>query len=452
MSALRILTLLAALTLAGVLGGPAARPPDPWPDPRPLARDTPAYRAPADPKHAADEQPPPREPAGPLALSDALTLALMRNPEFATFSWDVRASEARAIQAGKFLNPELDVRVWDLGATRMGEEPEDTRKRVVLSQDFEIGGKRRRRVDLAQTERELAGWDYEAKRIEVASSVNARFAAVLGAQRRVESAKQSAEFFEATRERVSSLVESGLMGSVEIHRVTRRRGLARIELQRAESELSAARYRLAAMWGGQAPQFTRAVGDLEQVRPIPDLDSVLHMAQQSPVLARLDAQVRRGEAALALARANRVPDVRFGAGVRWEEDFDRRDLIFDMEIDLPFFDRKQGDIREAQYGIARAHAWRKAAEVASSRMIAETYYALAEARARCITLRDDVVPSARATFEAFRLVFEKGARNLPDVLDAGRDLARAEISYADALVEYHQARANLEGIIGQSLR
>ena len=34
-----------------------------------------------------------------------------------------------------------------------------------------LGGKRRRRTDLARAERDLAGLDYEAKRLEVASAV-----------------------------------------------------------------------------------------------------------------------------------------------------------------------------------------------------------------------------------------------------------------------------------------
>ncbi len=37
---------------------------------------------------------------GALTLRDALALALERSPEFASFSWEIRAREARALQAG----------------------------------------------------------------------------------------------------------------------------------------------------------------------------------------------------------------------------------------------------------------------------------------------------------------------------------------------------------------
>ncbi len=41
--------------------------------------------------------------------------------------------------------------------------------------------------------------------------------------------------------------------------------------------------------------------------------------------------------------------------------------------------------------------------------------------------------------------------NLGDLLDARRDLARAEDDHAVALVDFHRSLAALEGIVGQSL-
>jgi cobalt-zinc-cadmium efflux system outer membrane protein len=452
MTASRTLTFRAAIGLAAALGCCWALASDPLPSPQEIAKDTPTFRAPAEPpgKEAPEETPAP-EPVGPLALRDALALALMRNPELAVFSWETRASEARALQAKKVPNPELDVRVYRLGIPRGSIEPDDKRTRVVLSQVLELGSKRKRRFNLARTEHSLAEWDYEAKRVEVAAVVAARFVAVLGAQRRVESQRRFVEYFEAMYERVKGLVEVGSMRSVEIHQTQRQVGLARIDLRRAEAELSAARLRMAAAWGSQSPRFEEAVGDLEDVATYPDIDTVIQLARQGPAIARWDAELARSEAALAVAKSGRVPDIRAGAGVRWQEHTEDEDYLIDLEIDLPLFDRKQGDIREARYGMSRAEAGRRAAEAETADAIAEFYYLLVEADARRSTLHDDVLPAARATFEAHRLGFDSQAENLGDLLDARRDLARAEVDYTDALVDYHQAFVTLEGIVGQGL-
>ena len=68
-----------------------------------------------------------------------------------------------------------------------------------------VGGKRQRRVDLAETERELAGWDYEAKRLAVATTLADRFNAVLGAQRRVAALGEYADYCVTIDKAVSTL-------------------------------------------------------------------------------------------------------------------------------------------------------------------------------------------------------------------------------------------------------
>jgi cobalt-zinc-cadmium efflux system outer membrane protein len=446
------MALAMTVSLALGQGQTKERPPDSFPEPRPVAQDNPSFVAPETPPKSDDEREPLRpEEAEPLGLQDALALALTRNAELEMFSWDVRSNEARTLQAGKLPNPELDLRVYRLGIPRVSADPDDSRSRVILSQVLQIGGKRRREVLLRQAESQLAGWDYEAKRIEVATRVTGHFVAVLGAQRRVDSNRHFVEYLEQMRERVSTLVETGAMRALESHQVARQVGLARIDLQRAESELALARFRLAATWSNESPRFTEAVGDLEQVASVPELETVIELAQSSPAIARWDAEFERGQAAVALAKAKSVPDITVGGGVRWQENIDERDYLVDVEIALPIFDRKQGEIREAQFNMARAKAAKESAEATSRELIAEFYYEMTASRAVSMTLAEEVVPSARSAVESLRRAVEVDPARLGDLLDARRDLARAEIGYTDSLVEYHQALAGLEGIVGHSL-
>ena len=54
------------------------------------------------------------EPNGVLILRQALALALIHNPELRAFSWDVRISEARQLQANLRPNPQLKVEVEEV--------------------------------------------------------------------------------------------------------------------------------------------------------------------------------------------------------------------------------------------------------------------------------------------------------------------------------------------------
>jgi cobalt-zinc-cadmium efflux system outer membrane protein len=455
MTASRLLTIRIATALAGALAcSPGAGAETPV-DPPAVAAETPAFVAPLEPSEVpggpVEGYEPLPEPEGVLVLQDALAVALMNSPELAMFSWEVRAAEARSLQAGKWINPELDLRFYRLGIPRAGRESDERRTRIILSQVFELGRKPHKRTVLADVESDLARWDYEAKRVEVATEVAVRFVALLGEQRRAASLARHVQFLEQAEKDVATMVESGALRSLEIHEARRQLGMARIELRQAEAALSAARFRMAAVWGGESPLFTEAAGDLEELQLLPDIGTVIELAERSPSVARWEAELARGQAALSLAKARRVPDLRAGAGVRWEETVDETDYILDFEIDLPFFDRKQGEIREARSTMARAEAGRKAAEAASSEGIADYYYLVEAAQARSEMLAAEVLPAARSSFEAHRTGFERNAVSLRQYLRARRDLAEAEIEQSEALVEYHQSLAILEGIVGHSL-
>ncbi|NIM61091.1 MAG: TolC family protein [Acidobacteria bacterium] len=387
----------------------------------------------------------------PLTLPDALELALTHSPELEALDWGVRADEARMVQAGEMPNPELDLRLYRLGIPRRSTPDDTERMRVIVSQVFELGGKRRKRVALAGAEHRLAGLDYQARQAFVAAEVARRFAAVLGAQRRVETWADTTEFLERTHKRVMGLVEAGTLGRLASHRTARQIAIGRMELQRAESVLAAARFALVATWGGRSPSFTEAVGDFERIDALPGIETVIEMAQESPGARRWNAEAERSKARLALAKSERVPDITYGVGMRWESSFDQRDYLVDLEFDLPIFDRKRGEILAARRRMAQAEARHRAADAINSARISEAYFAVVEGRSRSMAFATEIVPASRAAFDAFLGVFDSQAENLEELLDSRQDLTRAESDHASALEDYHRALATLEALVGRSL-
>jgi cobalt-zinc-cadmium efflux system outer membrane protein len=200
-------------------------------------------------------------------------------------------------------------------------------------------------------------------------------------------------------------------------------------------------------WGEVPPRFSEAVGDLEHVAPLPALDEVLALAGTSPAARLAEAEVGRSLAAVELAESSRVPDLGFGLGMRWDE-IERRDYLFDLEIDLPVFDRKRGAIQEARAELARAQAAQRSASAANSVAIAELHHLLVEADRRRATIAGEILPAARAAFEAFRTGFANESETLEDLLDARQELAEAEADYAEALVARHAAQAALAAAVG----
>ena len=118
-------------------------------------------------------------------MRQALSLALVKNPELAAFSWEVRAREARALQASLLPNPEIEVELENFGGSGDVGGFEQTESTLLLRQLIELGGKRRKRTHVAALESDLAAWDFEIKRLDVFTQVTQFFVGVVSAQERV---------------------------------------------------------------------------------------------------------------------------------------------------------------------------------------------------------------------------------------------------------------------------
>ncbi|MDD3643862.1 MAG: TolC family protein, partial [Candidatus Krumholzibacteria bacterium] len=104
----------------------------------------------------------PADPAlGEITLEEAVSLALSGNPSLAVSGWDRRIGDAAVSEAGISPNPEIGFEMENFGGTGAQAGTGASEATLELSQEIELGGKRRNRVAAASYARDLAGWDHE---------------------------------------------------------------------------------------------------------------------------------------------------------------------------------------------------------------------------------------------------------------------------------------------------
>lgn len=449
---IRAVVSCALLTGAAVLSsvhGAVAQDPVPR---RPLGRDVPVYQpAPGDPERR--EAPPLQNPTGAVSLQDAVALALLHNPGLAGFAWETRAREARMLQAGRPLNPTLEILASDIGAgnlaSRAIDEPVQPQTTVQLSQVIELGGKRAARQQLASRDRDLAAWDYETARINVLTEVSRAFTDVLAAQETVALADDTMRLVEQVRQNVGARVEAGVVSPIEETRAAVAVAAVRVESARARRTLDASRTRLALLWGSPAASFTAVTGNLRAgADPLPPLGDLTARLEQTPELARWAAEISQREATLDVARSKRMPDVAVTAGYRRYTAIDSNAFIVGASIGMPLLDRNRGGIEEARSRLAGAFEERRAAQARVAASLAEAYAALASAHDEVTILRTDIQPAARQVFDAVTEGYQLGRFGYLDVLDAQRTLVSTGSQYLRALAEYYKAIAAVERLTG----
>ncbi len=435
----------AILVLAGCAGPRGSG----MPTPRPLGRDIQSFHVSSD---DVEESVPAAVVQGQdtITFRHALAFALMKNPGLAAFSWEVRASEARALQQGLLPNPELEVEVEGYDEESTGFDTAESA--IVLSQLIELGGKRRKRTNVATLERNMAGWDYEAKRLDVFVETAQAFVDVLAAQRSVTLAGEAVALAEKVQTAVGERVKAGKVSPLEESRAGVELSMSKLGFRRAQKEFDASRLLLGSMWGDPEPSFTSVTGAFETILgSLPPLDSLKGHLAQNPDIARWEMEIEMREAAVDLERSAAMPDLAASAGVQTFEATGEDALIFGVAFALPLFDRNQGSIQAARHQLSKAKEEERAAETVVQRGLADAYTELTVSHAEAVTLKRDILPAAQRAFEAVRDGYQQGKFGYLDVLDAQRTMFEVMAKHVESLAAYHKAVVALERLIGRSI-
>ena len=389
----------------------------------------------------------PQESSGPLTLARALALTLERSPQLAAFSWDIRAAEARILQAKLLPNPEISFDGEDFTRAGVQSATESMQNTLVLSQLIELGGKRNSRVWEAQFDRRGAEWDYQVKRLEILKSTTLAFIEVLSGQRKVQLAEENVDLTERGIPVTQKRVEAGAASNVELIRTKTEVATAKIELTEARHDLEAARVNLAAQWGAKQATFPSVSGNLEQLRPIPSLESLKAKLQSNPELAKWTTERQKREATLSVARAEAHPDLTVNAGPRLLG-ASHADMSFvaGFSIPLPLWDRNQGKIAEAEANVAKTSDEQAAAEAGANAELNEAYQTLQRAAEEVRMLRDTVLPGAKSAVDQITEGYATGRFSQLEVLDAQKSYIDARTQYVRALSDFQKAAAQIDAL------
>jgi len=408
-------------------------------------------------------QEPERIQFGPegISISELAGRAAETHPAVLAARERVAVAEGLRRQARFRPNPQLEI---DVSTTRVFDSQDEGARSIGVAQTIELGGKRKRRVEVAD-----AG--VEAARAEAADTER---------RLRGEIAAACIEAVSAHRELV--LLEQQLSAMREFLRLTEARAREG-EIPPLESSLTQVeRARMEAQQSLAQARFGRNLADLERLLPadllrvklqeritagellVSDTDLRDRALTERPDLlaARLRAQQANAQVRLASAQAkpNLIGSVRYARDIQTFEDlpvagriFRDRDnvLAFGITIPLPFRDRNQGNIQAA---VATERATRQDALVVSAevtRDVAAAYASYRAAEKAGNILRRDGVEASQKNLGVIREAYRLGQLRLLDVLNEQRRTFDLELTLSQTERELALAAAALETAVGRNL-
>lgn len=188
-------------------------------------------------------------------------------------------------------------------------------------------------------------------------------------------------------------------------------------------------------------------GTFEASPPPPPADQILALAAaHNPQLRQMEAEVRRGEAMIDLARTSRVPD--FSIGI--EADVKASPVMWRPtgSITLPIWrDKIAAEIAAAQLEKRSSEARLSAEQIGVAADLASMLYMYRESTRNIDLYSVTLLPKAHQSLDAARSGYAAGRSSFLDVIDAERQLLVFDLSLVEARTQRELALASLSLLI-----
>lgn len=391
------------------------------------------------PAAAADDPP-------PLDEDEAVRRALARPALEDELRARVDLARADEIAARRWPNP---VASWSHEQLRASAATE-RQDIAVLSQRFDLSGRRGLRGDAAGRRVEAAGAGAELLRLDVEAEARRAFTDALAQERRVAVLRGAVDRLEGVAAAVARRAASGDVAGYDRRRVERERVTVLGRLDVEEGALARARARLAAVTGARDPSAPLALrGDLTAAAP-PPLPTLAERLSSRPDLRALELEARSGDLEARAAGRWFVPDVELGGGLKTVDSGSRRDSGFAaaLTIPIPLFARERD---ERLRGDARARAARGRLSLALDAArggLAGLHAEATRLAAAAARYRESGVADAAMLLRIAEAAYRGGEVGVLELIDAYRAALDAEISLVELEWAARRARIDLDRTSG----
>jgi cobalt-zinc-cadmium efflux system outer membrane protein len=401
---------------------------------------------------AAAPAPAPGAPAK-ITLDEAIRLALQHNHALQAVRTTILQNQAQEITANLRPNPTLS---WDSQFFPLFQPSQFTANYLENQAQFDVGigylfergKKRQHRLQAARDQTAVTRSQVDDNERQVIFNTGQQFIAALLAQSTLQLAKQDADSFQETVKISESRYKAGDMSEGDLLKI-------KLQLLQFQSDLATAKLAkvqaLAALRQLLAfesvPDEFDVQGDLDYQPVHGTLEDLKGLATRNrPDLRAAQQSVTSARSQEALMRANGKKDL--GVTFDYTHTAGVNSGAFFFNIDLPVFDRNQGEIARTRYAIVQAE--QQAVETAQqvNTDVTDAFAALRSNDEIIQLYRGGYVDEAKESLDITEYSYRRGAASLLDFLDAERTYRANQLAYRQALASYMTAVEQLRQAVG----
>ena len=350
----------------------------------------------------------------PLTLPQAIEISLRNNGDLKAFRAEAGTREAGKTRAGLLPNPTFELEGSSGALT--GNSTENSLS-VGISQEILLGGKRGKRLAVAEQELAAYRWHLADRERLLTEAVKNAFNDVTLAQQRLQLADRAIELNRQLLAVATERLAAGDIPELELNLVrvelARSQG-GRIDVERSLHQHQARLWTILGLPPSNAPT-TGTFAETPMTRSLAELQQ--HAVRNRPDLQSLTIEKARYEADIDLARAEGIPNLTAGLAIARETTtmevggVEGKDtgwtLGIKLSLPLPLFDRNQAGIQEASARQQSSEHRLLAASRNIAQEVATAHASFLQSDKVLSLYKTDIVPqldeNLRLTQEAYRL-------------------------------------------------
>lgn len=394
-----------------------------------------------------------------VSLQQIITIAKENNGELKALREESGISQAVKIRAALYPNPVLELEGTTGALTGSNGE---NRLAVGVSQEFLIGGKREKR--LAVSDAELLRFDNRFKDAErqLMAEIKSGYYDLLLAEVRRDLANRSRELNNQLLQIARERFGAGEIAELDVN-------LAKVETARsagksieAERELVPLQQRLLSLMGVPSTQNLKVAVPVETKSIAANLVELKALAlAKRPDLKAAAAEKNKGEAEVALAEAERLPNVTAGVGFSWERSetslggLEERntDYLIGLKLSVPItiFDRNQAGIKEALAKKNSAEIRQQFIRQNIEREVESAYWRLTSAEKSLNIYAREIIPQLTENLKLIQESYRLGETGILALIEEQKKYIEVNEGHLAALHDKNRAMAQLEAAVGIEL-
>ena len=359
--------------------------------------------------------------------------------------YDIDTVDAEKLTARLRPNPQLNVGFADLPLDFSGNVVKEQQYSYVISQTFELGGKRPKRIDAANVNSDLARGQFQTVLWQLTNDLKRKFYAVLLAESLLKLARENQKTFEETIKHTTELFQLGEISGLDLKRLEVEKLKFDTDVANSDRDYEVAVRDLRVTLGGDYRTMDIDVAGALDYQPYEfSLAELRDKALGArPYLKAAQLSERAADASIRLQDAQRIPDVSLGAGIN-QVPAGGSTFIFGVGVALPVHDRNQGERAKAL--IEKKKAQNEQQFIANQVMsdVDKALVAFEIQKRRVELYRTGVLTKVDDIQSLTEFALKAGESSTIDLLDAIRTRRDTLASYYQTLFDYQMALLDLE--------